>query len=54
MENIKIRAIISIAIILVIWLIGDSFVYSPDGGAFYIAAIIGGGCFWIGSRPYNS
>ena len=53
MKNIKIRAIVTILIIIVLWFIGDYFIaYTNDGVALaYVGAIIGGGCFWIGSRP---
>ena len=53
MKNIKIRAIITILIIVVLWLIGYNLVGTThDSVALaYVGAVIGGGCFWIGSRP---
>ena len=53
MKNILLRAIISIFIFAVLWWIGDYYVVATNDGyaVAYVGAIIGGGCFWIGSRP---
>ena len=53
MKDIKIRAIVSILITVIIWLIGYFMVGTTDDSIAlaYVAAVIGGGCFWIGSRP---
>ncbi len=52
MNDIKIRAIISFVLAVVIFFVGG-FIASNDTsvGLAFLAAIIGGGCFWIGSRP---
>ena len=53
MKSVKIRAIIAILIIVVLWFIGDNLVGTTNDSIAiaYVGAIIGGGCFWIGSRP---
>ncbi|MBR5305388.1 MAG: hypothetical protein IKU47_00510 [Oscillospiraceae bacterium] len=53
MKDIKTRAIITILITFVLWLIGYSLVGTTHEciALAYVASIIGGGCFWIGSRP---
>lgn len=53
MKDIKKRIFFSILITVVLWFIGDNLVgFTNEGIALaYVGAIIGGGCFWIGSRP---
>ena len=53
MKNMKIRAIITVLITVVLWLIGDNLVGATNDSVAlaYVGAIIGGGCFWIGSKP---
>ncbi|MBQ8504199.1 MAG: hypothetical protein IJ491_07970 [Clostridia bacterium] len=53
MKDIKIRGICSILIAVVLWFIGDALVGATNESIAlaYVGAIIGGGCFWIGSRP---
>ncbi len=53
MKNIKIRAIITVLITIVLWFIGDNLVGATNDSIAlaYVGAIIGGGCFWIGSKP---
>ncbi len=52
MNDIKKRGIISIVLAVVIFFVG-AFIASNDisVGLAFLAAIIGGGCFWMGSRP---
>ncbi len=53
MKSIKKRALFSIIIAVILWFIGYNLIGTTDTGIAlaYIGAIIGGGCFWIGSRP---
>lgn len=53
MKSIKVRAIIAILITVVFYFIGDNLVGATNDSIAlaYVGAIIGGGCFWIGSRP---
>ena len=49
------RALIAVAVAVVVFLIGDFLVgdYGPgysNEAQVYIAAVIAGGCYWIGSK----
>ena len=52
MKSIKTRAIFTVLITVVLWLIGYNLVGTTNESIAlaYLSAIIGGGCFWIGSK----
>ena len=52
MKNVKMRAICSILITVILYIIGYSLIGVSDVciALAYVGAIVGGGCFWIGSK----
>ena len=56
MKNIKVRAIVSVLVTIITFIIGcivlNSMIAIGDicMGLIYVGAIIAGGCFWIGSK----
>ena len=53
MKNIFLRVIIAILIIVILFFIGNYLIGSNETSCAlsYVGAIVGGGSFWIGSRP---
>ena len=56
MKNTKVRAIVSVLVAIITFIVGyivlNSMIAIGDicMGVIYVGAIIAGGCFWIGSK----
>lgn len=51
MKDKVIRALVSVAVGVVVYFIGESRVYTDDGTIVaYLAGVIAAGCYWIGSK----
>lgn len=57
MHNMIARAVLSIVVMFLIWIVGYLVIHHMIAiedisiALIYVGGVIGGGCFWIGSRP---
>lgn len=57
MHNVIARVILSIVVMCLIWIVGYLVINhmiaieNVSIALIYVGGVIGGGCFWIGSRP---
>lgn len=57
MHNMIARAVLSIVVMFLIWIVGYLVIHhmiaieDVSNALIYVGGVIGGGCFWIGSRP---
>jgi hypothetical protein len=44
------RALVSLAVAFVVYVVGMNVIWSCDDNILYLASVIAGGCCWIGSK----